>query len=218
MKTIKHLALLAICMLATGLFTACNSDNDDPDVTVRPLTEAEQTLYKQTINGSYSGYLVYLQEDDITGDLVEKSEPATWNVNMTNSQLTITNFPLKALAAVTRNLDLKELLEKAEPVNLTANVSLLQQEYEQYILQGYYRYPVTPESMKFTVDGKNITINFWASMNYRGTVYESLAICYDKTFTLPVLIRDVQVDYNYYEFNELMYLTDGYTPKTTEEK
>ena len=215
MKTIKYYMLFAVCLLATGLFTSCNS-SDDNEVEVRNLTDSEKTLYKQAINGNYSGYVVYLQANDLENVLEEKSLPATWNVNTSNMQLTVTNFPLEAIANVTRHLDLKELLEKADPVNMTAKVDLVDPEYAIYIDQGLYRYYVTPESMKFTVDGKEVTINFWVALNYLGTRYESIATVYDKAFTLPVLIRDVQVGYNNYTIDELMYLTNNYTPKTTE--
>jgi hypothetical protein len=70
--------------------------------------------------------------------------------------------------------------------------------------------------MEFTVDGKKVTINFLVAMNYNGTRYESVATVYDKAFTMPVLIRDVQVNYNNYNIDELMYLTNSYTPPTTE--
>ena len=70
--------------------------------------------------------------------------------------------------------------------------------------------------MKFTVDGKEVTINFCVVLNYLGTRYESIATVYNKAFTLPVLVRDVQVDYNDYTIDELMYLTNDYTPTTTE--
>ena len=215
MKTIKYYMLFAVCLLATGLFTSCDS-SDDNEVEARNLTDSEKTLYKQAINGNYSGYLVYLQANDLENELEEKSLPATWNVNAANMQLTITNFPLEAIANVTRHLDLKELLEKADPVNMTAKVELVDPEYTQYIEQGLYRYFMTPANMEFTVDGKNVTINFWVAMNYYGTRYESIATVYDKAFTMPVLIRDVQVNYNYYNIDELMYLTNSYTPKTTE--
>lgn len=215
MKTIKYYMLFAVCLLATGLFTSCDS-SDDNEVEARNLTDSEKTLYKQAINGNYSGYLVYLQANDLENVLEEKSLPATWNVNAANMQLTITNFPLEAIANVTRHLDLKELLEKADPVNMTAKVELVDPEYTQYIEQGLYRYFMTPANMEFTVDGKNVTINFWVAMNYYGTRYESIATVYDKAFTMPVLIRDVQVNYNYYNIDELMYLTNDYTPKTTE--
>ena len=215
MKTIKYYMLFAVCLLATGLFTSCDS-SDDNEVEARNLTDSEKTLYKQAINGNYSGYLVYLQANDLENELEEKSLPATWNVNAANMQLTITNFPLEAIANVTRHLDLKELLEKADPVNMTAKVELVDPEYTQYIEQGLYRYFMTPANMEFTVDGKNVTINFWVAMNYYGTRYESIATVYDKAFTMPVLIRDVQVNYNYYNIDELMYLTNDYTPTTTE--
>ena len=217
MKTIKYYMLFAVCLLATGLFTSCDS-SDDNELEARNLTDAEKALYKQAINGNYSGYLVYLQANDLENVLEEKSLPATWNVNAANMQLTITNFPLEAIANVTRHLDLKELLEKADPVNMTAKVDLVDPEYAVYIDQGLYRYYVTPESMKFTVDGKEVTINFWVVLNYLGTRYESIATIYNKAFTLPVLVRDVQVDYNDYTIDELMYLTNDYTPKTTEEE
>ena len=215
MRTFKYYLLFAVCLLATGLFTSCDS-SDDNEVEARNLTDSEKTLYKQAINGNYSGYLVYLQANDLENVLEEKSLPATWNVNAANMQLTITNFPLEAIANVTRHLDLKELLEKADPVNMTAKVELVDPEYTQYIEQGLYRYFMTPANMEFTVDGKNVTINFWVAMNYYGTRYESIATVYDKAFTMPVLIRDVQVNYNYYNIDELMYLTNDYTPKTTE--
>ena len=215
MRTFKYYLLFAVCLLATGLFTSCDS-SDDNELEARNLTDAEKTLYKQAINGNYSGYLVYLQANDLENVLEEKSLPATWNVNAANMQLTITNFPLEAIANVTRHLDLKELLEKADPVNMTAKVDLVDPEYTQYIEQGLYRYFMTPANMEFTVDGKNVTINFWVAMNYYGTRYESIATVYDKAFTMPVLIRDVQVNYNYYNIDELMYLTNDYTPTTTE--
>ena len=200
MRTFKYYLLFAVCLLATGLFTSCDS-SDDNELEARNLTDAEKALYKQAINGNYSGYLVYLQANDLENVLEEKSLPATWNVNAANMQLTITNFPLEAIANVTRHLDLKELLEKADPVNMTAKVDLVDPEYTQYIEQGLYRYFMTPANMEFTVDGKNVTINFWVAMNYYGTRYESIATVYDKAFTMPVLIRDVQVNYNYYNID-----------------
>lgn len=215
MKTIKYYMLLAVCLLATGMFTSCDS-SDDSVVEARALTDSEKVLYKQAIQGNYSGYLVYLQPDDINGTQVEKSLPATWNVNTETMQLTVSNFPLKAIADVTRHLDLKALLEQADPVNMTAKVELVDPEYTQYIEQGLYRYFMRPANMEFTVDGKNVTINFLVAMNYNGTRYESVATVYDKAFTMPVLIRDVQVNYNNYNIDELMYLTNSYTPPTTE--
>lgn len=215
MKTIKYYMLFAVCLLTTGLFTSCDS-SDDNELEARNLTDAEKTLYKQAINGSYSGYVVYWLSDDFKTEFEEKSQSASWVVNANDKQLIVSNFPLQTIADVTRNLDLKELLEKAGPVKMTAKVEPVDPEYVQYIEQSYYRYYITPESMKFTVDGKEITINFWTAMNYLGVRYESVATVYNKAFTLPVLIRDIQVDYTNYEINELMYLTNSYTPKTTE--
>jgi hypothetical protein len=197
------------------MFTSCDS-SDDSVIEARALTDSEKVLYKQAIQGNYSGYLVYLQPDDINGTQVEKSLPASWNVNTETMQLTVSNFPLKAIADVTRHLDLKALLEQADPVNMTAKVELVDPEYTQYIEQGLYSYFMTPAKMEFTVDGKNVTINFWVAMNYNGTRYESVATVYDKAFTMPVLIRDVQVNYNNYNIDELMYLTTSYTPLTKE--
>lgn len=215
MRTFKYYLLFTVCLLATGMFTSCDS-SDDSVVEARALTDSEKVLYKQAIQGNYSGYLVYLQPDDINGTQVEKSLPASWNVNTETMQLTVSNFPLKAIADVTRHLDLKALLEQADPVNMTAKVELVDPEYTQYIEQGLYRYFMTPAKMEFTVDGKNVTINFWVAMNYNGTRYESVATVYDKAFTMPVLIRDVQVNYNNYNIDELMYLTNSYTPLTKE--
>jgi hypothetical protein len=197
------------------MFTSCDS-SDDTVIEARALTDSEKVLYKQAIQGNYSGYLVYLQPDDINGTQVEKSLPASWNVNTETMQLTVSNFPLKAIANVTRHLDLKELLEQADPVNMTAKVELVDPEYTQYIEQGLYRYFMTPAKMEFTVDGKKVTINFGVAMNYNGTRYESIATVYEKAFTMPVLIRDVQVNYNNYNIDELMYLTNSYTPLTKE--
>jgi len=215
MRTFKYYLLFTVCLLATGMFTSCDS-SDDSVIEARALTDSEKVLYKQAIQGNYSGYLVYLQPDDINGTQVEKSLPATWNVNTETMQLTVSNFPLKAIADVTRHLDLKALLEQADPVNMTAKVELVDPEYTQYIEQGLYRYFMTPANMEFTVDGKNVTINFLVAMNYNGTRYESIATVYDKAFTMPVLIRDVQVNYNNYNIDELMYLTNSYTPLTKE--
>lgn len=215
MRTFKYYLLFTVCLLTTGMFTSCDS-SDDSVVEARALTDSEKVLYKQAIQGNYSGYLVYLQPDDINGTQVEKSLPATWNVNTETMQLTVSNFPLKAIADVTRHLDLKALLEQADPVNMTAKVELVDPEYTQYIEQGLYRYFMRPANMEFTVDGKNVTINFLVAMNYNGTRYESVATVYDKAFTMPVLIRDVQVNYNNYNIDELMYLTNSYTPLTKE--
>ena len=215
MRTFKYYLLFTVCLLATGMFTSCDS-SDDSVIEARALTDSEKVLYKQAIQGNYSGYLVYLQPDDINGTQVEKSLPASWNVNTETMQLTVSNFPLKAIADVTRHLDLKALLEQADPVNMTAKVELVDPEYTQYIEQGLYRYFMTPAKMEFTVDGKNVTINFWVAMNYYGTRYESIATVYNKAFTMPVLIRDVQVNYNNYNIDELMYLTNSYTPLTKE--
>lgn len=215
MRTFKYYLLFTVCLLTTGMFTSCDS-SDDSVVEARALTDSEKVLYKQAIQGNYSGYLVYLQPDDINGTQVEKSLPASWNVNTETMQLTVSNFPLKAIADVTRHLDLKALLEQADPVNMTAKVELVDPEYTQYIEQGLYRYFMRPANMEFTVDGKNVTINFLVAMNYNGTRYESIATVYDKAFTMPVLIRDVQVNYNNYNIDELMYLTNSYTPLTKE--
>ena len=219
MKTIKYYMLFAVCLLATGLFTSCNS-SDDNEVEVRYLTDAEKTLYKQAINGNYSGYLLYFLPDDITRTLETKSLPVSWDVNATTMQLTISNFPLEAIADVTRYTDLKEQLEKADPVNMTAKVEPVDPEFVKIIEMSYYRYYVTPESMKFTINDKNITINFWVALYYpyTNTRYESIATVYNKTFTLPILIRDVHIDNNYYNIDEMMYLTNDYTPKGTEEE
>lgn len=215
MRTFKYYLLFTVCLLTTGMFTSCDS-SDDSVVEARALTDSEKVLYKQAIQGNYSGYLVYLQPDDINGTQVEKSLPASWNVNTETMQLTVSNFPLKAIADVTRHLDLKALLEQADPVNMTAKVELVDPEYTQYIEQGLYRYFMRPANMEFTVDGKKVTINFLVAMNYNGTRYESIATVYDKAFTMPVLIRDVQVNYNNYNIDELMYLTNSYTPLTKE--
>ncbi|MBQ7420877.1 MAG: DUF4840 domain-containing protein [Prevotella sp.] len=206
MKNLKYYLLAALCTFAATTFTSCNDDDDNNNVsTLRALTDAEKALYSSTINGTYNGYLLYVKPEATKVDSIA----TTWTVDMTESKLRIPNFPVQIIGNMTYNEDVKALLQEAGEQELTANVYIPEQEYNEFITAGVYRYTVYPTDgqMKFTVNDKTVAINFYTSILLGNVRYAAMAAIQKGEFTCNLIVRDVAVDYQTYSVNNLLVLS-----------
>lgn len=119
MKKFTFIAIIG-CIMAAMSFTSCNSDSDN---SYQGLTEAEIQQCFYTTRGAYSGKIVYRAENK--ANIKDKTDTLdiSWNI-MTDSTMTIHNFPVSTLAeSITNNDDLKSAIAQLPPRTLDCAIS-----------------------------------------------------------------------------------------------
>ena len=114
MKKLTFIAFIG-CIMAALSFTSCNSDSDN---SYQGLTEAEVQQCFLATRGLYNGKVVFLAENKANVNDKMDTLNVNWEIT-TDSTMTISNFPVKALAEkITYNNELKEAVSKLSPRTL----------------------------------------------------------------------------------------------------
>ena len=119
MKKITFIAIVG-CIMSAISFTSCNSDSDN---TYNELTAAEIQQCFNATRGTYNGKMIYAAENK--ANVADKYDTINiaWSI-ITDSTMTIYNFPVSTLAeSITNNDDLKSAIAQLPPRTLDCAIS-----------------------------------------------------------------------------------------------
>lgn len=114
MKKITLFSILAVLFAAMS-FTSCNTDGDSG---MNYLTPEQQKSYQQAMSlGSYNNMtILYEKKNDANVKNQVDSVASSCSISMSgDSTMTMTNFPVAALAEHINNKDLAAAIAKEDP-------------------------------------------------------------------------------------------------------
>ena len=140
MKKLTFIAFIG-CIMAALSFTSCNSDSDN---SYKGLTEAEIQQCFLATRGLYNGKVVFLAENKANVNDKMDTLNVNWEIT-TDSTMTISNFPVKALAEkITYNNELKEAVSKLSPRTLNCVI--------QYVYVTPLQFLIGPENLDYELE------------------------------------------------------------------
>ena len=140
MKKLTFIAFIG-CIMAALSFTSCNSDSDN---SYKGLTEAEIQQCFLATRGLYNGKVVFLAENKANVNDKMDTLNVNWEIT-TDSTMTISNFPVKALAEkITHNNELKEAVSKLSPRTLNCVI--------QYVYVTPLQFLIGPENLDYELE------------------------------------------------------------------
>lgn len=150
MKKLTFIAFIG-CIMAALSFTSCNSDSDN---SYQGLTEAEVQQCFLATRGLYNGKVVFLAENKANVNDKKDTLNVNWEIT-TDSTMTISNFPVKALAEkITHNNELKEAVSKLSPRTLNCVI--------QYVYVTPLQFLIGPANLDYELEygGKTHKVQF----------------------------------------------------------
>ena len=150
MKKLTFIAFIG-CIMAALSFTSCNSDSDN---SYQGLTEAEIQQCFLATRGLYNGKVVFLAENKANVNDKKDTLNVNWEIT-TDSTMTISNFPVKALAEkITHNNELKEAVSKLSPRTLNCVI--------QYVYVTPLQFLIGPANLDYELEygGKTHKVQF----------------------------------------------------------
>ena len=150
MKKLTFIAFIG-CIMAALSFTSCNSDSDN---SYKGLTEAEIQQCFLATRGLYNGKVVFLAENKANVNDKKDTLNVNWEIT-TDSTMTISNFPVKALAEkITHNNELKEAVSKLSPRTLNCVI--------QYVYVTPLQFLIGPANLDYELEygGKTHKVQF----------------------------------------------------------
>lgn len=150
MKKLTFIAFIG-CIMAALSFTSCNSDSDN---SYKGLTEAEIQQCFLATRGLYNGKVVFLAENKANVNDKMDTLNVNWEIT-TDSTMTISNFPVKALAEkITHNNELKEAVSKLSPRTLNCVI--------QYVSVTPLQFLIGPANLDYELEygGKTHKVQF----------------------------------------------------------
>ena len=140
MKKLTFIAFIG-CIMAALSFTSCNSDSDN---SYQGLTEAEIQQCFLATRGLYNGKVVFLAENKANVNDKMDTLNVNWEIT-TDSTMTISNFPVKALAEkITYNNELKEAVSKLSPRTLNCVI--------QYVYVTPLQFLIGPANLDYELE------------------------------------------------------------------
>ena len=140
MKKLTFIAFIG-CIMAALSFTSCNSDSDN---SYQGLTEAEVQQCFLATRGLYNGKVVFLAENKANVNDKMDTLNVNWEIT-TDSTMTISNFPVKALAEkITHNNELKEAVSKLSPRTLNCVI--------QYVYVTPLQFLIGPANLDYELE------------------------------------------------------------------
>ena len=140
MKKLTFIAFIG-CIMAALSFTSCNSDSDN---SYQGLTEAEIQQCFLATRGLYNGKVVFLAENKANVNDKMDTLNVNWEIT-TDSTMTISNFPVKALAEkITHNNELKEAVSKLSPRTLNCVI--------QYVYVTPLQFLIGPANLDYELE------------------------------------------------------------------
>ena len=140
MKKLTFIAFIG-CIMAALSFTSCNSDSDN---SYKGLTEAEIQQCFLATRGLYNGKVVFLAENKANVNDKMDTLNVNWEIT-TDSTMTISNFPVKALAEkITHNNELKEAVSKLSPRTLNCVI--------QYVYVTPLQFLIGPANLDYELE------------------------------------------------------------------
>ena len=140
MKKLTFIAFIG-CIMAALSFTSCNSDSDN---SYKGLTEAEIQQCFLATRGLYNGKVVFLAENKANVNDKKDTLNVNWEIT-TDSTMTISNFPVKALAEkITHNNELKEAVSKLSPRTLNCVI--------QYVYVTPLQFLIGPANLDYELE------------------------------------------------------------------
>ena len=140
MKKLTFIAFIG-CIMAALSFTSCNSDSDN---SYQGLTEAEIQQCFLATRGLYNGKVVFLAENKANVNDKKDTLNVNWEIT-TDSTMTISNFPVKALAEkITYNNELKEAVSKLSPRTLNCVI--------QYVYVTPLQFLIGPANLDYELE------------------------------------------------------------------
>ena len=194
MKAFRTFMLAAISIVAASAFNSCNKDDDT--YVYEPLTQQEKTAQINAMQGSYTGH-VYYGLTNYTG--MTDSLAVQWNIQASDSTLTIHNFPMKVFSQYIYDADLKTALENDSIHSLSSNLVL----FRPYGTTGaldYYSFVIAPKgTIDYTVtlpiafgeETHDVTFNF--AREY-GSYYYSQGEYTNNQMLFYLILRSISVD------------------------
>ena len=157
-KTNKMYLWLLGCLAVIGLtFTACSPGDDNGN---RLTPEQQQQAYQQ-VKGTYAGKVYYQRWSTKDNKYVSDSTDVNWEI-LTDSTLTIKDFPMSLFADYVNDNTLKEALKTAPKQDINC-------------FTGYYNlapvgFLLNPKAAAFELNygggSHKITIAFFGNSNY----------------------------------------------------
>lgn len=185
MNKIKFLSFLVGC-LAVFSFSACNDDDDD-----NGLTPAEKQQCFSIVGGSYSGQMIYYNENKDNVNDVTDTISIAWNIR-SDSTMTIYDFPVSLLAQHVSNDQLKEALENASPINIDCVI-----DFASVSPVAFFVSPITP-SLTLTYGGQQhrVQVVFYVNNSYSfGQYAPSNKILQMQIIAAAIWVDGVQTTY-----------------------
>ena len=200
------LSLLCICLAATSL-TSCLSSDDNGTV-YTPPTKEQKDLAMVVTAGTYEGKVYYVPVKNAL-----KTDSAAVNWSVTDSTMTMQNFPIKALQAYVTDADTRTLIQNAPQQPITFNMSL----YDVYTPSSsasgsYYQFWFLPKYTdykyytSFDADGQRhvVMITFGTSFVYGNQGYYALLAYQDKKVAANLIISKIEIDGKSYDVQDAL--------------
>ena len=176
----KKLSIFTLALLTVSalMLTSCLGSNDGDSY----ITPEEQHSAFLAASGSYTGDCIFMK----AGSATEKdSADVSWSL-VTDSTLTIQNFPLKPLAENVSNTELKEAMEKLSDTTLDCYIGFYQSNPPTLLINP------KPIDLNLSYAGADhkVRIYFYVNNYYSAGVYDAET----HTLTMTLIEAAVYVD------------------------
>lgn len=202
MNKMKTKILMLLCLVCTAFCATSCLNSDDNGSTYVPLTPAEKHMICVETSGSYNGYVYFVKEED-----KQKADSAAVTFIVSDSTLTMNNYPVKSISPYISDSNAKSVLANAPAAQVNFNFigyeiqsgsAATGNAYSLWMLPAYNEYKFTTTYTDSEAKSHSIDIYFTNGMQYYSYVYYGMASYQNKQMQANIIVKSVAVDGNTY--------------------